>query len=103
MNLPRKSLVSRGKSTLPRQRSFAHVHWFWAAKTCRRCRKIERTFARYSALSDTLAVIACAALGCGCGDPKCPTVVNAVLSANGSLPRGADRQQDRTDRSAPND
>jgi hypothetical protein len=51
------------------------------AETYPRCRKIERTFARYSALNDTLAVIACATPGCGCGDPKCRTVVNAVLAA----------------------
>jgi hypothetical protein len=71
------------------------VHWFRTAETCSRCRKIERTFTRYSSMNDTLAVIACAALGCGCGDPTCPTVVNAVLIANGSLPRAADGQQRR--------
>jgi hypothetical protein len=45
-------------------------------------------------MNDALAVIACAALGCGCRDPRCPTVIKAVLRANDSLPRAADSQQD---------
>jgi hypothetical protein len=45
-------------------------------------------------MNDALAVIACAALGCGCRNPRCPTVVKAVLLANDSLPRAADSQQD---------
>ena len=89
-----KSRVPRETPTRP-QRSFAHVHWFRRAKNCPRCRKIERTFARYGALSDTLAVIACAALGCGCGDPKCQTVVNAVLATNGSVPPASHKQGER--------
>ena len=68
------------------------MHWFRTAKTCPRCRKIERTFARYRALNDTLAVIACDALGCGCGDPKCLTVINAVIA--GTLSESAYGQQD---------
>ena len=86
MRRPRRSQALQETPTLLRQRSFAHVHWFRRAKNCPRCRKIEGTFARYGALNDTLAVVACVALGCGCGDPKCQTVVNAVLAANGSLP-----------------
>jgi hypothetical protein len=89
---PWKSLASGKKPSRPWKRSFAHVHWFRTAKTCSRCRKIERTLARYSAMNDTLAVIACAALGCGCGEPKCGTVVNAVLVASGMLPPPADGQ-----------
>ena len=89
----RTFLASLEQLALLRKRSFAHVHWFRTAKTCPRCRKIERTFARYSAMNDTLALIACAALGCGCGEPDCPTVVNAVLVASGTLPRPADGQQ----------
>jgi len=42
-----------------------------------------------------LAVIACAALGCGCGDPKCQTVVNAVLATNGSVPPASHKQGER--------
>jgi hypothetical protein len=90
---PLKFLASLKKLALPRKRSFAHVHWFRTAKTCPRCRKIERTFARFSAMNDTLAVVACAALGCGCGEPECPTVVNAVLVASGTLPQGDDRRE----------
>ncbi len=89
----RAFLASLEQLVLPRKRSFAHVHWFRTAKTCTRCRKIERTFARYSAMNDTLALIACAALGCGCGKADCPTVVNAVLVASGRLPQPADGQQ----------
>jgi hypothetical protein len=89
-----KILASRERVLVSRKRSFAHVHWFRTAETCPRCRKIERTIGRYSVMNDVLAVIACAALGCGCGDPRCPTVVNAVLLANGSLPRAAGSQQD---------
>jgi hypothetical protein len=44
-------------------------------------------------MNDTLAVVACAALDCGCGKPECPTVVNAVLVASGTLPQPADGQQ----------
>ena len=93
---PWKSLASRKKPTRPWKRSFAHVHWLRTANTCPRCRKIERTFARYSALNDTLAVIACAALGCGCGNPKCLTVINAVVV--GTLPQPADGEQQLGDR-----
>jgi hypothetical protein len=75
----------------PRRRSFAHVHWFRTADDCSRCRKIERTFARYSAMNDILAVIACNALGCGCEDPRCPTVVAAVLAANEGTERARSR------------
>jgi hypothetical protein len=46
-------------------------------------------------MNDTLAVIACAALGCGCGDPTCLTVVNAVLVASGTLPQPAKQDSDR--------
>jgi len=35
-------------------------------------------------MNDTLAVIACDALGCGCGDPKCLTVINAVIDGTQS-------------------
>jgi hypothetical protein len=87
-------LASWEKLAVSRRRSFAHVHWFRTAETCPRCRKIERTIARYSVMNDALAVIACAALGCGCRDPRCPTVIKAVLRANDSLPRAADSQQD---------
>lgn len=77
-----------------RKRSFAHMHWFRTAETCPRCRKIEHTVARYSVMNDALAVIACAALGCGCRDPRCLTVVKAVLLADDALPRAAGSQQD---------
>ena len=89
-----KIFTSVEKLAVSRKRSFAHVHWFRTAETCPRCRKIERTIARYSVMNDALAVIACAALGCGCADPRCPTVVKAVLLANGSLPRADGSQQD---------
>jgi hypothetical protein len=46
-------------------------------------------------MNDKLAVIACAALGCGCGEPTCQTVVNAVLVASGSLPQHAKQDSDR--------
>ena len=81
------------------KRSFAHVHWFRTAKTCPRCRKIERTFARYAAMNDSLAVIACAALGCGCGDPKCPTVINAVIAGTQAESAHGQQDSDRRDRS----
>jgi hypothetical protein len=95
VNWPWRSLASWNKPRRPGKRSFAHVHWFRTAKTCRRCRKIERTVARYSAMNDTLAVIACAALGCGCGEPTCLAVVNAVLVASGTPPQPAKQGSDR--------
>jgi hypothetical protein len=54
-------------------------------------------------MNDTLAVIACDALGCGCGNPQCPVVVAAVLTANGSLPRAAGLRQEQEDRAPAND
>ena len=95
--------ISRRVPARLRKRSFAHLHWFRTADACPRCRKIERTFARYSAMNDTLAVIACDALGCGCGNPQCPVVVAAVLTANGSLPRAAGLRQEQEDRAPAND
>jgi hypothetical protein len=54
-------------------------------------------------MNDTLAVIACDALGCGCGNPHCPVVVAAVLTANGSLPRAAGLRHEQEDRAPAND
>ena len=87
-------ILASWEKPVSRRRSFAHVHWFRTAETCPRCRKIEHTIVRYSLMNDALAVIACAALGCGCRDPRCPTVVKAVLLANDPLPRAADSHKD---------